>query len=125
MSTTFSIEDIRRLEKTVSIREQLIDNLLKTELPTKARDLDAFVNLLDSTDNCIFNKAKISLDEANNKVNEETKEVLRDLLLDLHRTNNSQDNNTNSNTPPVYNPTGINVSEGELIPKIDHSSKAE
>jgi len=123
MSTIYTADDIRRLEKTISIREQLIDNLLKQELPTKARDIDAFVNLLDSSDNSIFSKAKIALDETNNRVNEETKEVLCNLLLELHKGNNNPIVENGRSIPPVYKSTDeIKIQDGELISKIDYSS---
>lgn len=120
MAKTFSIEDIRRLEKTISIREQLIDNLMsKGELPTKARDIDSFTNLLESVDRSIFSKAKINIEESAAKVDEETKEVLKDLLLNLHKTQGSFDTNTTAE-PPSFSSQGIDINEGELIKKIDH-----
>lgn len=122
MASSFSVEDIRLLEKTISIRERLIDNLLKAEsLPTKARDIDSFTNLLESVDRSIFSKAKISIDEAANKVNEETKEVLKDLLIDLHKNNSTYHlGEHSSGNSPSFESSGIDVNEGELIHKLDH-----
>lgn len=121
MASTFSIEDVRRLEKTIHIREQMIDVLSK-ELPTKARDVECLTNLLESVDRSIFSKAKISLDEASNRVNEEAKEVLRDLLLTLHKPAGSDGLTVEGQAReiPVYESRGVSINDGELIPKLDN-----
>ena len=125
MASTFSVEDIRLLEKTISIRERLIDNYIEKEpLPTKARDIDALTNLLESVDRSVFSKAKISIEENANKVNEETKEVLKDLLLNLHK-NTSNETRNGSTETPVFTPQGMSINEGELIPKIDQQDISE
>lgn len=121
MASSFTLEDIRLLEKNISIRERLIDNLtLNKDLPTKARDLDALVNVIESVDRSIFAKAKINIDDNNSKVNEETKEVLKDLLINLHKTSNESARGE-AREAPVFQPTGAAVNEGELIPKIDNA----
>lgn len=117
MAATFTEEDLRLLEKTISIREKLIDNIVTKELPTKDKDLVAFTNLLESVDRSIFNKAKIKIEDSNSKTNEETKEILRDLLLNLHKSNTTE-------TPidrdlPEFVSTSMDINEGELITKND------
>lgn len=121
MSTSFTPDDIRLLEKTLSIRERMLDNLLaKQELPTKARDIDAYVNLAESMDRSVFSKAKIKVDEASNKVNEETKAILTDLLLDLHKGVKPEGFELAEVDTPEFQPSpDMNVSEGELIRKTD------
>ena len=120
----FTENDARLLDKTLVIREQLVDNLLKQELPTKARDVECFTNLLESIDRSILAKAKVKVDENANKTNEETKQILRGLLMELHN------NPTGSGLVieaeahvvrdvPEYQPGAIEVNEGELIPKVD------
>lgn len=121
MASTFSIEDIRLLEKTTSIRERLIDNYLEKEsLPTKARDLEAFTNLLESVDRSIFNKAKINIEENANKINEETKHILSSLILDLHKNTNTRVIDTENQEPPSFQSQGMAIQEGELILKSDN-----
>ena len=121
MASTFSVDDIRLLEKTISIRERLIDNYLTQEsLPTKPRDMEAFTNVLESVDRSIFSKAKISIEENSTRVNEETKEVLRDLLLNLHKNSTTEARESFNQEAPVFTPQGMNILEGELVPKIDH-----
>ena len=119
MAGSFSIDDIRLLEKTISIRERMIDNITKQEnLPTKPREVDSFTNLLESVDRSIFAKAKIKIDDSNSRVNEETKEIMKDLLLNLHK-NQSPASVEPKHEAPVFQPTGRQVKEGEIIPKQD------
>lgn len=119
MAGSFSIDDVRLLEKTISIRERLIDNIVKQEqLPSKPREVDSFTNLLESVDRSIFAKAKIKIDDANSRVNEETKEVLKDLLISLHK--NQVPNATGAPAEaPAFQSSGKTISEGELVPKLD------
>jgi len=110
----FTENDLRLLEKTISIRERIIDNLLKNELPTKARDIDSFTNLLESVDRSILGKAKIKIEDSTTKINEETKEILKSILLDLHK---QSEVNTFSNMKeiPNFESKGLEINEGELI----------
>lgn len=119
MASSFTLEDIRRLEKTIGIRERMLDHLTTGELPKGARDVEVITGLADSIDRSIFSKAKISIDEANNKINEETKEVLRDLLLDLHKNTAAPGQPTAPREAPSFQSTGMNVNEGEMIHKQD------
>lgn len=119
MAGSFSIDDVRLLEKTISIRERLIDNITKQEnLPIKPREVDSFTNLLESVDRSIFAKAKIKIDDANSRVNEETKEVLKDLLINLHKNQRPSGSSTSAEAP-VFQSTGKQISEGELVTKLD------
>lgn len=117
MSIIFTDEDARLLEKTISIRERLIDNIVKKELPTKDKDLVAFTNLLESIDRSIFNKAKIKIEDTNSKNNEETKEVLKNLLITLHNSNVTEAPITRES--PEFKSTNMELIEGELIVKND------
>lgn len=122
--STLTEEDIRLLEKTTSIKERMIDNLMGVgkELPVKPREIDSYTNLLESVERGIFSRAKISIDEASTKIQEGTKEVLTDLLLSLHKgaIPPAEENPQQLENIPTYTPQGLNVSEGVLIPKIDH-----
>ena len=119
MAGSFSIDDVRLLEKTISIRERLIDNIVKQEqLPSKPREVDSFTNLLESVDRSIFAKAKIKIDDANSRVNEETKEVLKDLLISLHKNQVPNAAGTPAEAP-AFQSSGKTISEGELVPKLD------
>lgn len=121
----FTDNDVRLLDKTLIIREQLVDNLMKGELPSKARDVDCFTNLLESIDRSVLAKAKIKVDSDANKTNEETKQILKGLLLELH--NNPSGPNVIEGQvsviremPEYQPPTDVIVNDGELIPRVDN-----
>jgi hypothetical protein len=123
---TFTEEDLRLLDKTIQIRERLIDSIVETELPSKARDIDSFTNLLESVDRSILNKAKVKLEDSNTKINEESKEILRSLLVELHRGSSAADLALEStNSPPIYESIGIEINDGELIEKSDDISLSD
>lgn len=129
-TSSFTELDVLRLERTLNIREQIIDNLLKNSLPTKARDVDSFVNLLESVDRSIIAKAKVNADEAKNKVDEATKGLLGELLETLHKSDSSAktrtiDVNVSVVEPPVFQPRNLDISEGELIMKQDKMNMDE
>ncbi len=120
----FTENDARLLDKTLVIREQLIDNLLKQELPTKARDIECFTNLLESVDRSILSKAKVKVDQDANKTNEETKAILKGLLMELHSGPGGgmiiEGQATVVHEAPEYQPGAIEVNPGELIPRSDN-----
>lgn len=120
----FTENDARLLDKTLVIREQLIDNLLKQELPTKARDIECFTNLLESVDRSILAKAKVKVDQDANKTNEETKAILKGLLMELHTGAGGgmviEGQATVVQEAPEYQPGAIEVNPGELIPRSDN-----
>lgn len=124
MASSFTLEDVRRLEKTIGIREKLLDNLTAGELPKGARDIEVLTGLADSIDRSIFTRAKISIDEASNAAAEGTKEVLRELLLSLHTSSGIPQALPEGSAPreaPSFQPTGVAVNEGEMIAKQDNA----
>ena len=127
--SNFTEDDIRLLEKTKSIKERMIDNLFAVgkELPSKPRDIDSYTNLLESLERSVFDRVKISIDEASNKIQEGTKEVLTELLISLHKGEipTPVENLKRLEDIPVYSPQGIEVNSGVLIPKIDNVSLSD
>ena len=127
--SNFTEDDIRLLEKTKSIKERMIDNLFAVgkELPSKPRDVDSYTNLLESLERSVFDRVKISIDEASNKIQEGTKEVLTELLISLHKGEvpTPVENLKRLEDIPVYSPQGIEVNSGVLIPKIDNVSLSD
>ena len=109
----FTEEDNRLLTKTLNVRERLIDHLTKESLPTSSRDVDSLTNLLESVDRSILDKAKLKIEEQDSQVNKENKEILKNLLLDLH--SNKETHIPSANELPEYVPQGITINEGELI----------
>lgn len=124
MASSFTMEDVRRLEKTIGIREKLLDSLTAGELPKGARDIEVLTGLADSIDRSIFARAKINIDEASNAAAEGTKEVLRDLLLTLH-TSSGVPQTPQADQPqrdvPSFQPSGMAINEGEVIVKQDNA----
>ncbi len=127
--SNFTEDDIRLLEKTKSIKERMIDNLFAVgkELPSKPRDIDSYTNLLESLERSVFDRVKISIDEASNKIQEGTKEVLTELLISLHKGEvpTPVENLDRLEDIPVYSPQGIEVNSGVLIPKLDNVSLSD
>ena len=120
MSTSLTPDDIRILEKTLAIRERIVDNLLKGALPVKPRELDAWVNVMESMDRSVLGKAKIRVEESASAINEETKAILTGLLLDLHAGKATEGFDLAPPETPAFKSNGLSVLEGELIPKIDN-----
>lgn len=128
MGQSISPEDIRLLEKTQSIREKMVDNYIATskQLPTTPRDLEAFGGLLDSIDKSIFSRAKISIEEKDNEINAGTKAILGELLIKFHEANTDVNPTIYQDREiPKYNPSGIEVKEGELVLGHDTSYDIE
>lgn len=127
--SSFSVEDIRMLEKTQSIKERMIDNLMGIgkELPVKPRDIDSYVNLLESAERTILGRAKINSEDTSNKIQEGTKEALTELLISLHKgaIPAPVEDVNRIDQVPTYVPQGLEVSDGSIIPKIDHVSLSD
>ena len=109
----FTEEDNRLLNKTLNVRERLIDHLTKESLPTSSRDVDSLTNLLESVDRSIL----LKIEEQDSQINKENKEILKNLLLDLH---NGHSPVLAGNSIPEYAPQGISLNDGELIRGEDH-----
>ena len=115
MSTIFDENDDRLLAKTLSVRERLIDNLLKADLPTKDRDLVAFTNLLESVDRSIFQKTKLKLDKENQESQNDDRELLRSLLVELHKEKKQSTKESLREDIPQYTPQGLAIRKEELL----------
>ena len=92
MTTLFNDEDLRLLDKTLRVREKLLDSLMQKGLPEKERDVNAFVNLAESIDRSIFNKSKLKIEDKSNEINEQQKDLLKQMLVELHKGNTHQVN---------------------------------
>lgn len=127
--TAFTVEDIRLLEKTQSIKERMIDNLMAPgkELPVKPREIDSYVNLLESVERGILGKAKINVEDAGNQLKEGTKEALLEVLLSLHKGEGpvTVEGQVVGSEIPTYTPQGVELNKAVLIPKIDTISMAD
>ena len=109
----FDENDDRLLAKTLSVRERLIDNLLKYDLPTKDKDLVAFTNLLESVDRSIYQKTKLKLDKEDQDIQKDDREILRSLIIELHK--EKKEEVSRRGDIPSYSAQGLDVRKEELI----------
>jgi hypothetical protein len=58
-STIFNSEENRILNKTIGLREKIIDQMSGVDLPTKAHELLALNTILDAMDKQVMDKVKI------------------------------------------------------------------
>lgn len=85
----FNDTDKRLLNKTLELREKIVDNYVNKKLPESSKDIDSLTNLLESIDRSILSRAKLKIEESNSKNLEETKQIMIDLVMNLHKSNNN------------------------------------
>lgn len=122
--SNFSEDDLRILEKTLQIRERMVDTLTKGELPTKARDVDSLNNLLESMDRSVLGRAKINIEGDANGNAKMTNEIMKNLLLEMH-SNPVTTHSIGGGSIPEFKGTGITLNPGETLLKIDASNASE
>jgi hypothetical protein len=85
----FTEEDVRLLEKTLNIREKMVDHLLTKGFPEKSRDVLALSTLLESLDKTILTKSKLAIDDKKNENDAEfNKTIALSILKEVHRNRN-------------------------------------
>ena len=125
MAHSFEDKDLELLEKSMKLRERMMDNIARKkdeELPSKPSELMAVTNLLESVDRSIYAKAKINIEDTAAKNEEATKEVLRQLMTQLHN-NKPQFEQValqGASIPSFESRGGFAVSDGELITGSDN-----
>jgi hypothetical protein len=67
MSNLLDLDEV--LNKTQSIRYQIVDDIMKNGVPTSKEDLDVLAKTLDSLDRAVIAKKRISVEE--NVINHE------------------------------------------------------
>lgn len=82
------LEDKARLEFTLNTRKALIDKLIgKTcEVPENSADKALLVSALDGIDRTVLAKTKIKSDERSAKGQQQTAQMISELLLRVHHT---------------------------------------
>ena len=127
MASLLTEEDLVLLDRTQTVRKNLItklDTYYANKEHIGSKDLESFVGLLDSTDKNIFSRTKIKLEEKNSQTNEESKQILKELLMEMHKkTPNSEEVHHlhDGHIVPEFQPSslGETVKDGELIRKLD------
>lgn len=90
MAVALTQEDMRRLEKTITIRERLIDLFKQNEVVNDPKALFGFINLMDSLDKTVINRAKVKIEEDNNKNVAGIQESMAAMLLGIHSNMNKK-----------------------------------
>lgn len=130
MSDVFTNEDVTLLNKSMKLRERIIDNFARLpddQLPRKPAELMAVVNLAESVDRTVIQKAKLNIDKENGEDDKVTKTLLRQLMLDLHtnKPTGPLPGETPRAAPEYKSNTEIPIRDGELITKTDTISLEE
>lgn len=126
MGYTFQERDLSLLEKTMRLRERMMDNIaIKSDkdLPVKASEVMAVTNLLESIDRSVYSKAKIDIDSDAQQNDQSNKVLLRQLLIDIHSNRGAPtlELEHQSQEPPQYRRSEtIALSSGELITGTDN-----
>lgn len=123
MAHSFDDKDLELLAKTMKLRERMMDNIAQrsdADLPVKPSDLMAVTNLVESVDRSIYAKAKINIEDTSSKSEEATREVLKSLMMDLHRNKQAPYLESIGHAPSYVPSTDISVNEGELVRGSDN-----
>jgi len=81
----FQPEEYRLLNKTVQIREQIVDHMLKDGIPYKTSEIRVLNELLNSIDNNILGKVDKRLKFKENENNNDMKEIVKAIMLESEK----------------------------------------
>ena len=74
------MEDERRLQFTLTLRENMIKELVKDGLPKSEEELSTLTSLLDGMDRTVLGKARVKASEKANENNEQIAGMVASLL---------------------------------------------
>ena len=80
----FDADDKKALNKTSLLRDQMITALTKTGIPSDDKDRKFLLDVLDSSDRSVFNKARIRVDEKNGQNQQQTTAMIAAVLLKIN-----------------------------------------
>lgn len=110
--SVFSDREKGLLEKTLDIRERMLDTYMAAnngKLPTDEDGVNLVNKMLDGIDRSLFGRGKLKIEESASRSQEETKALLTELLVSIHQN-------------PVRHERVI---EGQVLELPDHVSKFE
>ena len=81
----FQPEEYRLINKTVSIREQIVDHLLKDGIPYKTSEIRVINELLNSIDANIFGRVDRRLKKDENEGGKDLREIVKTIILEGER----------------------------------------
>jgi len=84
-SEIFLPDEHRLIQKTLSIREKIVDEMVKDGVPTNSRDIRVLNEVLNSIDALVLGKADRRLKREENNSKSEMIEFVSSLLLTLEK----------------------------------------
>ena len=115
MSMALSQQDEQRLEKTLLVRETIIDQLIKDKpIPDDADDRKLLIAALDGLDRAVLSKAKVKIEESNAQTSAQHTAVVSNFLkqLRVQEIVNNSSNASERSLPHHIRPE--HVVEGEM-----------
>lgn len=80
----FDAEDKKALSKTSQLRDQMITEMTKKGIPSDEKERKFLLDVLDSADRSVFNKARIRVDEKNGQNQQQTTAMIAAVLLKIN-----------------------------------------
>ncbi len=104
------LEDQRLLNKTIKIRENVIDQLMEGgKLPSDKDDQRTLMASLDGIDKAVIGRARVRNEENSNNSKEKTNDLVANMLARTLRQNQQPANSADRVLPS-------DVSPGEIVP---------
>ena len=106
-------EEDRILNKTLSIREQIVDHMIKDGIPSKTSEIRVLNEVLNSMDSQVLGKIDRRQKQEDNNNNEKYLEMIRAIVLETEKL---QDNvEVRQEIPEV----DIELTDAEIVPGED------
>jgi len=93
-NSVFDLEDSARLNKTLKMRETIIDDLTSNGIPTDKEDRSFLISMMDGIDRTVLGKARIKTDEQSNKSQQEATDIVAKVLSSLSGINSPENKRT-------------------------------
>jgi len=103
-------EELSLLNNAQSIRERIVDELTKDQLPSDKNSQNFLIKALDGLDRSLYTKAKLQVDDKNAKTNSDTAKLIAEVLSKHTITSG----NRNSLPELTIDIKPDNIVEGEL-----------
>lgn len=107
----FTEKDLEILDRTTNVRERLLHELTKGQLPTDSEGVRTIRDLVDSMDKAVFSKAKINVDDKKNELDAQQKMMFQELVK--HITGNM------TSAPPIQESASVPVFDTDMDFKLE------
>ena len=81
-SDLFLPEESRLLNKTVAIREKIVDHMIEDGIPYKTNEIRVLNEVLNSIDNNVLGKVDRRLKHTENENNNDMREIVKTIMLE-------------------------------------------